>query len=122
MRGRCPERFFAPGALVKTGCGGCGGSARPPTQIEQKKSSGAGTPKLLTANLMEGGMLSTEPKPTEFALQDAPQARLALDNIAFNVSRGRALNRFALRNNLRAFSSVSRVCTCGLALQWDAGF
>lgn len=67
-------------------------------------------------------MLSTEPNPAELALQDAPEARLALDNIAFNVSGGRALNRFALRNKLRAFSSVPRVCTCGLALQWDAGF
>jgi hypothetical protein len=67
-------------------------------------------------------MLSTQPKPAELALQDAPQARLALDNIAFNVSEGRTLNRFALRNKLRAFSSVPRVCACGLVLQWDAGF
>ena len=67
-------------------------------------------------------MLPTQRKPAEISLQDAPEARLALDNIALNVSANRTLNRFALRNKLRAISSVPRVCSCGLVLQWDARF
>lgn len=67
-------------------------------------------------------MLFGQTKPGEFALQGAPSARLALDNIAINVSEGGTLNRFALRNKLRAISSVPRVCGCGLALQWNAAF
>jgi len=123
MRGWCPERPFRSGCpRLKLAAGGVGGRRDPPLRASKKKAPVPEHRSLEHANLMEGGMLSTQPKITEAELQDAPQARLALDNIALNVSEGRTLNRFALRNKLRAFSSVPRVCTCGLALQWDAGF
>lgn len=67
-------------------------------------------------------MLSRQIKPAVPAVQDAPQARLTLDKIAFNVSEVRTLNRAALRNSLRSFPSVPRVCTCGLALRGNTGF
>lgn len=67
-------------------------------------------------------MLSTEAKSHDFSLQGAPAARLALDNIAVNVSGGHHNNRFALRNSLRSISSIPRVCRCGLELQWNAAF
>jgi replication protein len=67
-------------------------------------------------------MLTTEIKPVVLAVQDAPKARRPLDNFAFNVSADRTFNRAALRNSLRTFSTVARVCTCGLALRGNTGF
>lgn len=67
-------------------------------------------------------MLSSETKSHDFSLQGAPAARLALDNIAVNVSGAHTNNRFALRNSLRSISSIPRVCRCGLELQWNAAF
>jgi hypothetical protein len=67
-------------------------------------------------------MLSSQLKAAVPAVQDAPKARRPLDKIAFNVSQKRTFGRFALRNELRSFTTVPRVKRCGHALAGNVGF